>query len=319
VGLIISLSTHAAHAENSQVPIHQRDCPDEWQEPLVKLIDLELQSLLEERPRAQLSDVRSVTVSCTVDRIVVTVISTKGKIYNRTLTRDLDEQDAAAQPRVVALTAAELADSIWLVAPRPAKEAPPRPYRHLRVAGQRWVLLVGGMAELLGKPSLVGLGAELAVEHYALPMLALRLQARGSFARSADRDGTEIRARSWTGVASALFGEHATEQGQRWSWGFGPGVRVGWAQIVGIPVRSTVACPSPSGCDLQGDAVHGIWFGPVLTGRLAYIWSNAVVLALSVEGGLVTRSIIGADSAGTALFGYDGPWLGAGLSVGSAF
>jgi hypothetical protein len=56
-----------------------------------------------------------------------------------------------------------------------------------------------------------------------------------------------------------------------------------------------------------------------LTGRVAFILPEAVAFSASVEGGLVTRPLIGTDHTGAALFGYDGPWLGGTLAIGSAF
>jgi hypothetical protein len=313
---LCSLVLSWVHPAFAEVPLTQTDCPPLWDEPLHKLVVLELNSLVQERPRALLSDIRSVDVKCFDDRVVVTVISAKGKTSRRTISW-LDDEAGTVQPRVVALTAAELADSIWLVAPRSPKETPPRPYRRIESAGRRWIVGVGGAVESLGKPSLLGLGAQLSLEHYVFPALAARLEVRPMFA-SSKRDTTEIRARSLSAVVSAVFGDHAWHKGQRWSWGFGPGLRVGWAQIIGTPTQALTSCPPP-GCDLVSDAVYGLWLGPLLTGRVAYILPEAVAFSLNVEGGMVTRPVIGTDYTGAALFGYDGPWLGAGLAIGSAF
>jgi len=306
-----------AQANPGAVPLAQHDCPEHWHEPLEKLLVLELSSLVQERPRSQLSDIRSVDVTCFADRVVVTVISAKGKTYRRTLS-NLDDDDGTVQPRIVALTAAELADSIWLVAPKSPKEAPSRPYRRIEAAGQRWLLMVGGAVESVGKPSLLGLGAQVALEHYLLPMMAARLEVRPTFSNALLSGGTEVRSRTLSAVASVLFGDHAWQPSQRWSWGFGPGVRVGWSQIIGIPTQPPTSCPPP-GCDLSGEAIHGLWLGPVLSGRIAFVLPEALVFSASVEGGLVVRPLIGTDSSGLALFGYDGPWLGGGLAIGSAF
>lgn len=300
----------------AEVPLTQTDCPPLWDEPLHKLVVLELNSLVQERPRALLSDIHSVDVKCFEDRVVVTVTSAKGKSSRRTISW-LDDEAGTVQPRIVALTAAELADSIWLVAPRSPKETPPRPYRRIDSAGRRWNVVVGGAVEWLGKPSLLGLGAQLSVEHYVFPALAARLEVRPMFA-SGKRDTTEIRARSVSAVLSTLFGDHAWHKGQRWSWGFGPGLRVGWAQIIGTPTQPLTTC-APPGCDLVSDALYGVWLGPLLTGRVAYVLPEALVLSASVEGGIVTRPVIGTDHTGAALFGYDGPWLEGGLAIGSAF
>jgi hypothetical protein len=317
--LLVALCSMAltwASPAQAEVPLTQTDCPPLWDEPLHKLVVLELNSLVQERPRALLSDIRSVDVKCFADRVVVTVTSAKGKSSRRTISW-LDDDTGTVQPRIVALTAAELADSIWLVAPRSPKEAPPRPYRRIDAAGRRWILLVGGAVESLGKPSLLGLGAQLSIEHYVFPMLAARLELRPVVANG-KRQTTEIRARSLSAELTALFGDHAWEAGQRWSWGFGPGVRFGWSQVIGIPTVPPTACAAP-GCDLSGEALYGLWFGPLLSGRVAFILPSAVVFSANVEGGLVTRPVIGTDSSGAAIFGYDGPWLGGGIALGSAF
>jgi hypothetical protein len=316
VGVLCSMALSWSKPAQAEVPLTQTDCPPLWDEPLHKLVVLELNSLVQERPRALLSDIRSVDVKCFADRVVVTVTSAKGKSSRRTISW-LDDETGTVQPRIVALTAAELADVIWLVAPRSPKETPPRPYRRIESAGRRWIVLVGGGVESLGKPSFLGLGANLSLEHYLFPVLAARLEVRPMFA-TGKHQTTELRARSLSGVVSTLFGDHAWDKGQRWSWGFGPGLRVGWAQIIGTPTEPLTSCPAP-GCDLVSDALYGYWLGPLLTGRVAFILPEAVAFSASVEGGLVTRPLIGTDHTGAALFGYDGPWLGGTLAIGSAF
>lgn len=316
VGVLCSVALTWVNPAFAEVPLTQTDCPPLWDEPLHKLVVLELNSLVQERPRALLSDIRSVDVKCFEDRVVVAVTSAKGKSSRRTISW-LDDDAGTVQPRVVALAAAELADAIWLVAPRSPKETPSRPYRRMERVGRRWILLVGGAVESLGKPSLLAWGADVSLEHNILPALAARLEIRPMFA-TGRRDTTELRARSLSAVASTLFGDNAWSSKQRWTWGFGPGLRVGWAQIIGTPTQAPTNCPPP-GCDLVGEALYGLWFGPQLTGRVAYIFPEAVVFSASIEGGLVTRPVIGTDYTGAALFGYDGPWVGGGLAIGSAF
>lgn len=306
----------AAGAQQDPVRLLQRGCPEVWSEHLVKLVPLELNSLVQERPRAHLSDIQSVEVECTETQVTVTVNATRGSSYARTLPRQVDEE-GTVQPRILALTAAELADSIWLVAPTPPKEAPSRPYRRIDPAGRRWVLLAGGSVESIGKPSLLALGAALALERHLFGVLTIRSEVRAMIA-SSKQDAAKVRTRELSGVIAALVGEHAHDRTQRWSWGFGPGVRVGWAQIVGIPTEPPQSCPPP-GCDLAGDDLRGLFLGPLLTARLALVLPEAVVFAATLEGGLVTRPLIGTDASGAALFGYDGPWLGGGLEIGTAF
>jgi hypothetical protein len=316
IGVLCSVALLWSRVADAEVPLTQTDCPPLWDEPLHKLVVLELNSLVQERPRALLSDIRSVDVKCLEDRVVVTVTSAKGKSSRRTISW-LDDEAGTVQPRIVALAAAELADTIWLVAPRSPKETPPRPYRRIESAGRRWVVLVGGGVEWLGKPSLLGLGASLSLEHYVLPALAARLEFRPMFA-TGRHETTDVRARSFSTVVSTLFGDHAWDDGQRWSWGFGPGLRMGWAQIIGTPTAPLTSCPPP-GCDLVSEALYGFWLGPLLTGRVTYALPSAVTFSALVEGGLVTRPVIGTDHTGAAIFGYDGPWIGGSVAIGSAF
>src|SRR5262249_31594369 len=222
--------------------------------------------------------------------------------------------------RALGLAAAELVHSISgqaraaEVAPSPPPSAPnssegrEQPILTPHRFSPRPVFLLGGLAELLGKPAALLLGGRLGL-HYPLgPVVAPALSVDGAVGTI--RTGSaEVAIQTVTVAAHVHFG---TTTG-RVRWEAGPGANIGWVHLVGKPA---------AGSGLEGHSVAALWGGPELRARVAYLKSGdpdssgasgfarvrSPVLALELGAGFIALPVRGLLDGSEPVYSVEGPW-----------
>lgn len=299
----------------SDFPTRITNCSTELASALPSVIRLEADALLRERGVASAPE--SVAVQCDGDHAHITV-HLAGKTRDTTL--ELIELAPPHRARAVALAAAELLhslanaeDSAGQPPPPPPAEAPLRPSPRVTTEPlpprtfRGPALLVGAVAEWLGKPATPLFGAHVAL-HYRLGAVVVpALSADASFG-SASTPSAHVAARTFGGAAHLFF--ETTTGNLRWS--AGPGARIGWARLTGNPpVEST----------LDGRTLSGVWGGPEARTRIEYRTSPArskrsPLFALEFGIGVVTLPVRGLRDGADPVYSLSGPWLSLCLEVG---
>jgi hypothetical protein len=326
--LLFDVSAHAqAAASEPTLRVQVVNCPDELASRLPAVVKLEIDVLMRERgPTRAPPD--NIGVRCEDDRARIDV--TLGAA-SRASTVDLRALAAEHRARAIALASAELVHSLSRETPsadppaersseRPAATAqvptssprPERPDRAELAASEpapipspaRRVILVGGLAELLGKPAALLWGARLAMHvplgRFFVPAISVdgemgRVQARSS----------EVTAQTLAAAAALYVGTTIWKL----RWDIGAGARFGWMHLAGKPV---------SGSGLEGQTLNGMWGGPEMRARISYFASPATnarfaqlrspALALELGAGVVTLPIRGLLDERERVYGVVGPW-----------
>jgi hypothetical protein len=288
--------------------IRVSDCSAELTAQLPGVIGLEIDVLLRERGPTR-APPELIAVRCEAERALISVTLDGA---SRESSIELGVLAKEHRARAVALAAAELVHSmsnrppdakVTPPAPKPSAPAPssaskqPSRGASSQPGAPRPTLLVGGLAEWLGKPAtpLFGARAELLYPLGKLVVPALSVDgALGAFpAESARVSATTISA-----SAQLYFG---TSTGSL-RWDTGPGARVGWARIAGDPNDDAM---------LEGRALTAAWGGPEARARVAYGASplRSPVFALELAAGLVVLPIRGLVDGARRVYAVEGPWL----------
>lgn len=299
----------SARAEAPSAPgaagIRIDDCPEELAASLPAVIKLEIDVLLRERGPTR-APPESIQVRCEgpAARIAVTLDGT-----SRESTIDLAVLAPDHRARAVALAAAELVHSLSNRSraptaqpklappprnPNPESSAPPPAPQS---ASQGPALLLGGLAEWLGKPAHALIGARLAflypLGQFLVPALSLDGALTSFPARSA-RVSAEAVA---TGLH--LYVETTT---RKLRVAAGPGARLGWVHLAGHPDANST---------LEGHSLSAAWAGPELRARVTYdvAETRAPLLALELGAGIVALPVRGLVDGTERVYAIEGHWL----------
>jgi len=227
----------------------------------------------------------------------------------------------ASSTRLLALAVAEFVVASWVeltLQPEPAVEpVGPRPPPQARQAvEQRMREQVASPEPPSGNLSLTS-GVQLWSEHNAIPLgLGLRILQRPlpELAWTVSADLALGRARVDLGqvevgtgsLGAALAYVMPTEHAVFY---IGPGARLGLTRMQGSPDEPQHAI---------GENFSAPFGGPVLFGRAEFWVTEALRLAVDLEGGIVTLPAR-AQADGMAVLALDGPWLCTALALGIAF
>jgi hypothetical protein len=330
--LLFDVSAHAqAAASEPTLRVQVVNCPDELASRLPAVVKLEIDVLMRERGPTR-APPENIGVRCEDDRARIDV--TMGAVSRASIV-DLRALASEHRARAIALASAELVHSLSREAPsadlpaehssernveRPAAPAQvptssPRPERSDRAelaasepgpitSPARRLVLVGGLAELLGKPAALLWGARLAM-HVPLGRFFVP-------AISVDGEMGHVQARSSEVTAQTLAAAAALYVGTTtWKlrWDIGAGARFGWMHLAGKPV---------SGSGLEGQTLNAMWGGPEMRARVSYFANAATnasfaqlrspALALELGAGVVTLPIRGLLDERERVYGVVGPW-----------
>jgi len=304
------------------------NCPEEVFRRLPAIVKLEIDVLLRERGPTR-APPQSVGFRCEEDtvRLEVTVGGS-----SRSSIVDLSGLASEHRARALALAAAELLHSMSSQAigaeptPSDPTSLPPgsREPTTERAAlpparagsSPRPVLLLGGLVELVGRPSALLLGARLELFYplgaVVVPAITVDGAVGGLQARSAN-----VAVQSATAAAHLYVG---TTTG-RVRWDVGPGASIGWVHLAGKP---------QAGSELEGHSIAAAWGGPELRGRIAYFAGStpsatgasgfaparSPTLALELGGGLVALPVRGMLDGTERIYSVDGVWASICAEVG---
>lgn len=288
------------------------DCPEELAGALPAVVKLEIDVLLREHGAARDRPER-VAVRCAGDQahIDVTLDGTS---------RDSTLQIGALAPehraRAVALATAELVHSLSNRSAAPGKAAlpraipepvppPPAPSATPSTPRPRPALFLGGLAESLGKPPTLLLGARAAF-HYPLGRTFVpALAVDGSFGGFSSSQSARIAVSNLSTAIQLYLG---TTTGQL-RWEVGPGARLGWVHLAGEPSAGTM---------LDGYSLAGVWTGPELRARVQYgaQEQRSLRLALELAAGFVVLPVRGLLDGTEPIYAVEGPWISVCASLG---
>jgi len=301
------------------------DCPEEIASRLPAVVKLEIDVLMRERGPTRVPP-DSIAFRCEEDsaHIEVTMGGT-----SRISNVDLRALSSEHRARALGLAAAELVHSISSQA-RAAEGAPPppptgpsssegrdrAPLPAPRRSSPRPVLLVGGLAELLGKPAALLFGGRLGLSYPLGRVVAPAMSVDGALG-SIRTSSAEVMIQTATAAGHIYFG---TTTG-RVRWEVGPGAGIGWVHLVGKPA---------AGSGLVGDTVAAMWGGPELRARIAYFTSNdpdssgasgfarvrSPALALELGAGFIALPVRGLLDGSERVYSVEGPWASVCAEVG---
>jgi hypothetical protein len=241
----------------------------------------------------------------------------------RTSTIDLGGLAAEHRARALALAAAEM---VHAMVGAPVPEAPPTtqtaavppPVVSLSAAPAaidsptppgraRATLLVGAVAQWLGRPAALLLGARAAFRYPLGEMFAPALSidgARGSFPVTS----AEVTATTFAAGVHVYAGKTAG----RFRLDAGPGTRWGWVRLTGRP---------DAGSTLEGRSLSAPWGGPELRARAAYGRGGrgGPVVAIELGAGYVALPVRGLRDGTAPVYAVEGPWISLGAEVGLGF
>ena len=290
------------------------NCPEELAARLPAVVKLEIDVLLRERGPTR-APPESVAVRCEEDiaRIEVTLEGS-----SRRSTIDLHALAAEHRPRAVGLAAAELVHAMSNRAPSPEPpptpppvmppSAPPQPERAapspLPNATARPELLLGGLAEGIGKPVALLFGARLSLLYPTGKLVVPALSVDGSMGGLSSR-AARITAQTLTAATHVYFG--TTTGSVRWD--AGPGARFGWMHLSAKP---------DAGTGLEGRTLSAAWGGPEVRARVAYGAAplQSPLVALEVGAGFVALPIHGLLDGSEHVYAVEGPWMSICVEVG---
>jgi hypothetical protein len=314
-----------ARAEGEGFRTDIANCPEEIASRLPSIVKLELDVLMRERgPVRTLPD--RVEFRCEDDAARIEVTSGASSRSATIRYRNLLPEHRA---RALALAAAELvhgmfippasADTASSPAPSPvpsastnASDTPREPVVLAPApAVARPAVFVGGLAELVGRPTAHLWGARIELVAPLGAIVAPAFTLDGALGRASARSA-DVMIEEASAAAHLYFG---TNTG-RLRWDAGPGGRLGWAHLAGRPLP---------GSGLEGDTVSALWAGPELRARVAYSLMDphatsggrrAPAIAFELGGGLIALPIRGLLDGTDRVYGIEGGWVSACLEVG---
>jgi len=329
VASLVAAVTSAGLVAGAEPPGRVRvvDCPGEIAAQLAAGAKLEIDVLLREQasppPPPEAVVIRCVEASA---QIAVTMAGAR-----REATVELGGLAVEHRARAVGLAAAELvqasinapavassspaspAGASVPPAPAPAPAGVPAPTVTATAASTgstpasaalRTSLGVGGLAQWLGRPAALLLGARVAFR-YPLGGALLAVTSVDGAMGTASTPNAEVEARTATAglhlYAGRTVGPLRLEAG--------PGARVGWVHLSGHPVA---AAPT-----LDGAALSAVWGGPEVRARVAYRPTDRGALAIGLElgAGLVVRPVHGLRDGTDPVFAIEGTWLSLALDL----
>ncbi len=314
-GLAVSWTARAHAAAEVDLQVEVANCPEEIASSLPAGVKLEIDVLRREHGPTGAFPER-IAVRCDNAGAEITVVMGGA---GRTSSVDLGGLAAEHRARALALAAAEMVHAMIAA---PVSKAPPPvaspPVVSLSTgpavtdsrappAGAHPALLVGGVAQWLGRPAALLLGARAAFRYPvgAIFVPALSIDgARGSFPVTA----AEVTAATFAVGVHVYAGKTAG----RLRLEAGPGTRWGWVRLTGRP---------DTGSTLEGRSLSAAWGGPEVRGRAAYSGAGRrrPIVAIEVGAGYVALPARGLLDGTAPVYAVEGPWISLGVDVGVGF
>ena len=316
IAFLYAAGVRAETAASSGLRVENTGCPDAIVPGLAAGVKLEIEVLMRERgPVGALPD--RVTIGCneSAARIAVTMAGAR-----RESTVDLRALAPEHRARALALATAELVHAMNGAS---AAEAPPpaTPEPQLTVGptvvrrpaapdptppatGARPQLLAGGLAEWLGNPTALLLGARVALRAPLGRFLVPALSVDGSLG-SVPVPSAEVAIETVTAAVHLYVG---TTIG-RLRLDAGPGTRWGWVHVTGRPL---------AGATLEGGSVTAVCGGPELRARVGYGGNERrfPMIAVEVGAGLVARPMRGLRDGTEHVYAVEGTWVSVSAALG---
>jgi hypothetical protein len=313
-GLAVSWAARAQAAAEVDLQVQVANCPEEIASSLPAGVKLEIDVLRREHGPTRAFPER-IAVRCDNAGAEITVAMGGA---GRTSSVDLGGLAAEHRARALALAAAEMVHAMIGAAVTEAPPAASPPVVSLsagpavtdsRAPPRRAhpALLVGGVAQWLGRPAALLLGARAAfrypVGEIFVPALSID-GARGSF---------PVTAAEVTAAALTVGGHvYAGKTAGRLRLEAGPGTRWGWVRLTGRP---------DAGSTLEGRSLSAAWGGPEVRARAAYSGADrrGPIVAIEVGAGYVALPARGLLDGTAPVYAVEGPWISLGVDVGFGF
>jgi len=300
-GLALSWSARAQAAAEVDLQVQVANCPEEIAASLPAGVKLEIDVLRREHGPTRAFPER-VAVRCDDAGAEITV--------------------AMGGARALALAAAEM---VHAMIGAPVPEAPPAtppgaspPVVSLSTtpvvtdspaspARTHPTLLVGGVAQWLGRPAALLLGAR-AVFRYPLGAIFVPALSIDGVLGSFPVTAAEVTAATFAAGVHVYAGKTAG----RFRLDAGPGTRWGWVHLTGRP---------DAGSTLEGRSLSAPWGGPEVRARAAYGGGGrrVPVVAIELGAGYVALPVRGLRDGTAPVYAVEGPWISLGLDVGLGF
>ena len=300
----VLLATRAAaqveHGEPATVRLDVPDCLGVSGDEVRRLVALELAPRL----RVDAGDGATAIVgSVTCGERVQIVIDDPERASPLQLSLDLASAPEPARARLLALSIAELiATSRLERSPEleRAREADAAASSEPASEPARaWRVWLGPGLSRLGSPALTLLGIEGGASYTLGPVVMLaELQARWG---DADTLAAEVGVQTYS---AALLLSPRLSLGA-FDFTAAPGARLGHARLVGRPERA----------ELRGEALSGVWFGPLIGAAVQYRFTTWAAARAAFELGYVARPVRGLDEQSRRLLELDGAWASASLGA----
>jgi hypothetical protein len=299
----------AQGAVDAGYAIQVEGCPGEIAAHLPAGVKLEIDVLLREHGTTAAGPER-VAVSCDAAGAQITVAMGGA---SRRSTVSLDALAAEHRARAIALAAAELVHAmIGALPPDPrppptvAAPAAPTPAADSSAssADGEPAVLVGALAQWLGQPSILLLGARGAFRYPLGEVLVPALSIDGALGKASAPSAEVAAATLAAGVH--LYAGHTTG---RFRFEAGPGARGGWVHLTGRPA---------AGSSLEGASLAAPWGGPELRARVAFTGTDGRTPAVAIElgGGYVALPVRGLRDGTAPVYAVEGPWISIGAELG---
>jgi hypothetical protein len=200
--------------------------------------------------------------------------------------------------------AAPAAASLSVVSPSTAPRVTDSPAPPARAHP---ALLVGAVAQWLGRPAALLLGARATFRHPLGEIFVPALSVDGAFG-SFPVTAAEVTA------ATVAAGVHvyAGRTAGHFRFDAGPGTRWGWVHLTGRP---------GAGSTLEGRSLSAAWGGPEVRARAAYGGEDhrSPIVAIELGAGYVALPVRGLRDGTAPVYAVEGAWVSLGLDVGLGF
>ena len=248
-----------------------------------------------------------VRIDCAAQGAIVTLEST-----NTSNSVDFAATTPSAWPRLLALAVSEIviesrARGATPSAPRTTSRRlakAPRASAHTSQEGRQFRVFAGVAVRRALRPATWLTG----------PDLGVALELNGYFSLAADlrlelgHTETALASVDWVSTSGALVALGGGKVGH-WSFGVGPGVRVGYLRL----------SPQVQVANATGHSVGGVWGGPELQARAWFGLGARGFVFGGVESGFITTPVIGLVNGERRLVDTGGVWLSATLGAGLLF
>jgi len=248
-----------------------------------------------------------VRVDCAAQRAIVTLESA-----NASNEVDFTATAPSAWPRLLALAVSEIviesrargaAPSAPKTTSRPLAKGPHAP-THTSQKRQIFRVFAGATVRRALRPATWLTGPELGVAVELNRYFSLAADLRLELGRTE----TALARVDWVSTSGALVALAGGNMG-RWSFGVGPGMRVGYLRL----------SPQVQVANATGHAVSGVWGGPEMQARARFVLSARGFVFGGVDSGFITTPVIGLVDGERRLVDTSGVWLSATLGAGLLF